>query len=178
VLHCSYERQAEGTLHHGCVSTAQHSTVQHSTAQRSAAQHSAAQHFIAHCSAGQQGTAQHGTAQFAAARSIAFQLDGMHAWAARYTTCLLIELTPKRVVFSFLFLFLCLPLPHASKPSQMPAMRHLTLSSSSGSPGFTAGLSSFTSFVPESSSTVSVVPLSALQEPRMCGDLWHNVSQT
>ena len=44
--------------------SAQHSTAQYSTAQHSAAQHSAAQHF---------------TAQFAAARSIAFQLDGMHA---------------------------------------------------------------------------------------------------
>ena len=108
-------------------------------------------------SAAQRGTAQHGTAwhgtgtgQCVAACSIGFQLDEVHD----------------------------IPLPHASKPSHMPAMRHLTLSSSVASPGFTAGLSSLTSSIPESCSAFSVVPLSALHETRMCGDLWHNVSQT
>lgn len=81
--------------------------------------------------------AQHstGTQQYVAAHGIGFQLDGM----------------------------LALPLPHASKPSQMPAMRHRTLSSSAGSPGFTAGLSSLTSSLSELWSAFSVAPLFALQ---------------
>ena len=121
--------------------------------------------------------AQHSVLQHASLVSISMgcMLHLCRAWAARSTTWLLIEPAPKGVEFSFLFYFLLLPLPHASKPSQMPAMRHLTLSSSAGSPGFTAGLSSFTPSVPELWSTFSVVPLSALQKPRMCGDLWHHV---
>ena len=97
-------------------------------------QHSTAQHSTAQHSTAQHSTAQHGTRQYVAARVIDVQLNGMQT----------------------------LPLPHASKPSQMPAMRQRTLSSSTGSLGFTAGLSSCTSSVPESWSTVSVVPSFAL----------------
>ena len=80
-FHCSYDRQMEGiTLswvnQH---STVQHSTAQDSTAQHSTAPHSAKQRSTAQYGTAQHGTTQHGTAQFAAARSIAFQLDGMHA---------------------------------------------------------------------------------------------------
>ncbi len=130
------------------------------------------------------GTAHHGTAQHNLLQhaSLVSRHDEMHALPlprlgslVHYLASHSIDIKRHSVFCSYFFF---LPLPHASKPSQMPAMRHLTLSSNAGSPGFTAGLSSFTSSVPELWSILSVVPLSALHVTRMCGDLWHDVSQT